>query len=152
MVIRRAINPEAIAPDIGNARPRLGSKHPDYKLEIAGLGADRWWPRIRDVAALPALVRLRGAVAPPGTQQRSRQAMIARPGHHLHRTLHRNIDWSAKSDAPFEPRRLQIGKPTQIGSHYKLEAITNWQAITNWKDNRAPRGFDGRDGNGCSGN
>jgi hypothetical protein len=37
-------------------------------------------------------------------------------------------------------------------SQLKLEAITNWQAITNWKDNRAPRGFDGRDGNGCSGN
>jgi hypothetical protein len=49
--------------------------------------------------------------------------MITRPGHHLHRTLHRNIDWWAISEAPFEPRALQIGKPLQIGNPMRAARV-----------------------------
>jgi hypothetical protein len=94
---------------------------------------------MRGAAALPGLEHLRSAIATLGAQQRLRQAMIARPGHHLHRTLHRNIDWWPVSDAPFEPRALQIGK-----------LFISWKVIADWKDNAAPRAFNRRHFDSCS--
>jgi hypothetical protein len=45
--------------------------------------------------------------------------VITRPGHHLHRSLHRNIDWWAARDAPFELIALQLRKSLQIGKSSK---------------------------------
>jgi hypothetical protein len=70
--------------------------------------------------ALPRPENLRRAITALRAQQRLRQAMITRPGHHLHRTLHRNIDWWAARDAPFEPHALQVGKSLQMGKSLQL--------------------------------
>jgi hypothetical protein len=53
--------------------------------------------------------------------------MVARPGHHLHRTLHRNIDWWAVGEVPFDARALQIGKTIwkkHCGKHCKKHCAT----------------------------
>jgi hypothetical protein len=96
--------------------------------------------------ALPRPETLRGAIATPGAQQRFRQATIPRPGHHLHRTLHRNIDWWVASDAPFEPLALQVGKSLRVGKSLQVGKPSQ-----NAKDDAAPaRAFNYGYADSCS--
>jgi len=60
--------------------------------------------------ALPDPEQRRDTTTARGTRQRSWQEVVTRPGHHLHRTLHRNINGWALADASFELRALHIGK------------------------------------------
>jgi len=100
----REKNPEAIASYIGSSGPRSGSKHPHDELETPGAG------RLADEPPSPDLVEPHGAGPARGAQPGPRQAMIPRPRHDLHRTLHCRMDWWVAADAPFEERALQIGK------------------------------------------
>jgi hypothetical protein len=88
---------------------RIGNIWPGDSPQQARHGADT------NDGALPTPdLAHHGAVSTRDTQQGPTQAMVTRPGHHPHLTLHLHGHWWVAFAAPFEAPRLKIGKqPSQ---------------------------------------
>jgi hypothetical protein len=57
MGTRHAADFAAIASDFGIARPRFGSKHPDYELEILDRSEETWRRTRRGVTTNESMIR-----------------------------------------------------------------------------------------------